>query len=218
MEKIVVFLDYANTSAALQKQGAAPDYPGLLSYLTVGRFLVEAHAYVSIDPRNPHGRDRQIEALWQSGWLAHTKLGAFAGESYKCDFDVEITLDLMRTAEIIKPDIIVLVSGDKDLVPVMLELRQRGIRVEVAAFLEGNAAKEVILKANGFIDLREYLEESQGVGHNDHASDPLDGEGDLASPAITKDSEEYPASEQRTTMRRPSGDWTGYPRPPAFHN
>lgn len=42
-----------------------------------------------------------------------------AGDTYKCDFDVEITLDLMRTAEIVKPDIIVLLSGDKDFVPVM---------------------------------------------------------------------------------------------------
>ena len=44
MEKIVVFLDYANTNAALQKQGAVPDYSDLLLYLSEGRFLVEAHA------------------------------------------------------------------------------------------------------------------------------------------------------------------------------
>ena len=92
--------------------------------------------------------------------MVHTKVGAIAGDTYKCDFDVEITLDLMRTAEIVKPDIIVLLSGDKDFVPVMLELRQRGIRVEVAAFPRKNAAREVMLKASGFIDLDAYLNES----------------------------------------------------------
>ena len=65
---------------------------------------------------------------------------------------------LARTAEIVRPDIIVLASGDKDFVPVILELRRRGIRVEVAAFAGINAAREVMQKASGFIDLRQYIE------------------------------------------------------------
>ncbi len=159
MERIVIFNDFANTNAAFQSCNIVPDYSDILAYLSDGRFLVEAHAYFPIDPRNPHGKDRQIESLWKGGWLVHTKVGAIAGDTYKCDFDVEITLDLMRTAEIVKPDIIVLLSGDKDFVPVMLELRQRGIRVEVAAFPGKNAAREVMLKASGFIDLDAYLNE-----------------------------------------------------------
>lgn len=214
MEKTVVFLDYANTNAALHMLGAAPDYAGLLSYLSEGRFLVEAHAYVPIDPRNPHGRDRQIEALWQCGWLAHTKVGAIAGDSYKCDFDVEITLDLMRTAEIVKPEIIVLVSGDKDFVPVMLELRRRGIRVEVAAFPEGNAAREVILKSNGFINLREYLEEAQGIEHDDPESDFWAEDGNLANPDIEPESKANSPADHPETFGRPVRSASGYPRPP----
>lgn len=34
----------------------------------------------------------------------------------------------MPTAEIVKPDIIALVSGDKDFIPVILELRRRHSR------------------------------------------------------------------------------------------
>ena len=111
------------------------------------------------DPRNPRARDREVDRLWSSGWLVHTKLGSIAGDTYKCDLDVEITLDLMRTAEIVKPDIVVLLSGDKDFVPVIRELRMRGIRVEVAAFPGVNAAREVSLKASGFIDLGIYVNE-----------------------------------------------------------
>jgi len=215
MEKIVVFLDYANTNAALQKQGAVPDYADLLFYLSEGRFLVEAHAYVPIDPRNPHGRDRPIEALWQSAWLAHTKVGAIAGDSYKCDFDVEITLDLMRTAEIVKPDIIVLVTGDKDFVPVMLELRRRGIRVEVAAIPEGNAARELILKASGFIDLREYLESGQGIENDDPESDLPTCDSKFASPEIQPESEDCHTADQPEALAYTLCGATGYPRPPA---
>lgn len=161
MEKIVLFNDYANTNAAFQSLNLMFDPKGVLDYLGDGRFLVEAHSYVPIDPRSPHARDREIEGQWSSGWLVHTKLGAMAGDTYKCDFDVEITLDLMQTAEIVKPDIIVLLSGDKDFIPVILALRQRGIRVEVAAFPGANAAREVMLKASGFIDLHAYIEEQK---------------------------------------------------------
>lgn len=161
MEKIVLFNDYANTNAAFQSLNLTFDPKSVLDYLGEGRFVVEAHSYVPIDPRSPHTRDRDIEVQWGAGWLVHTKVGAFAGDTYKCDFDVEITLDLMRTAEIVKPAIIVLLSGDKDFIPVILALRQRGIRVEVAAFPGANAAKEVMLKASGFIDLHNFVDEQK---------------------------------------------------------
>lgn len=175
MERIVIHDDYANNKRAFDERGVRRDNEDLLRYLSEGRFLVEAHTYVPIDPRNPHARDREIEQLWRAGWLVHSKIGSPAGDTYKCDFDVEITLDLMRTAEIVKPDIIVLLSGDKDFVPVILELRRRGIRVEVAAFPGQNAAREVILKASGFIDLGAYLEERQDQGTG--AAEELRAEG-----------------------------------------
>ena len=218
MEKTVVFLDYANINAALQMQGAVQDYADLLAYLSEGRFVVEQHAFVPIDPRNPHGRDGQINTLWESGWLVHTKLGAFAGDTYKCDFDVEITLEMMRTAEIVRPDIIVLVSGDKDFVPVMLELRRRGIRVEVAAIPECNAARDLIQKASGFIDLREYLEQGQGIEGDNPESDVWAADGDPADsdPQAELDSDMPPDSPEALT--RPIIGATGYPRPPATRN
>lgn len=175
MERIVIHDDYANNKRAFDERGVRRDNEDLLSYLSEGRFLVEAHTYVPIDPRNPHARDREIERLWRAGWLVHAKIGSPAGDTYKCDFDVEITLDLMRTAEIVKPDIIVLLSGDKDFVPVILELRRRGIRVEIGAFPGQNAAREAILKASGFIDLGAYLEERQDQGTG--AAEELRAEG-----------------------------------------
>lgn len=160
MDKIVIVNDYANINSGYQYSGYVPEYSDLLSYLVEGRFLIEAHAYVPIDPRNPTARDQEVEQLWSDGWLVHAKMGAIAGESYKCDFDVEITMDLMRTAEIVRPDVVVLLSGDKDFIPVVLELRNRGIRVEVGAF-KNSAAREMQLKASGFIDLDFYMEEFQ---------------------------------------------------------
>lgn len=156
MERVVVFNDYANLASAFDQLGYQLDHADLLDYLSEGRFLVEAHAFVPIDPRNPTGRDALIEELWQIGYLVHTKVGAIAGDGYRCDFDVEITLEMMRTAEMVKPDIVVLLSGDKDFIPAVVELRRRGIRVEIGAFPGHNAAREMMLKGSGFIDLERY--------------------------------------------------------------
>ena len=159
MERIVIFSDHANLAAAFEQLGYPLDQADLIDYLTEGRFLVEAHTFVPIDPRDPSGRDAIIENLWKIGYLVHSKIGTMAGDGYRCNFDVEITLEMMRTAEIVKPDIIVLLSGDKDFIPAILELRRRGIRVEIAAFPGHNAARDVMLKGSGFIDLDRYRQQ-----------------------------------------------------------
>lgn len=180
MERVVVFNDYANLAGAFDQLGYQLDHADLLDYLSEGRFLVEAHAFVPIDPRNPTGRDALIETLWQIGYLVHTKVGAIAGDGYRCDFDVEITLEMMRTAEMVKPDIVVLLSGDKDFIPAVVELRRRGIRVEIGAFPGYNAAREMMLKGSGFIDLERYRQkrwEAQELfGNSDEAEKEDDKE------------------------------------------
>jgi hypothetical protein len=93
MEKLVLFLDFANINRTAQSQGWRPNYEHLLGYLSEGRHLVEAHAFVPRDPRATTTQDYQIETLWRAGWLVHDKLGIPSGTHYKCDFDVEITLE-----------------------------------------------------------------------------------------------------------------------------
>lgn len=156
-ERTLVFLDYANINA-----GAQPfrylDYGDLVRYLGEGRFLVEAYAYVPIDPRNPDGRRNMIRNLQENGWLVYQKMGKIAGDSYKSNVDVEMCIDIMRCAQQIKPDIIVLCSGDGDFVPIARELRRMGIRVEAASF-EQCADQALCREASGFISLDVWLEE-----------------------------------------------------------
>ncbi len=76
------------------------------------------------------------------------KVGTIAGTTYRCDFDIEITMDVLKVMYQVRPDIIVLASGDSHFVPLVLELRKSGIRVEVASF-EDAAAREMMLKGSG---------------------------------------------------------------------
>lgn len=153
--KVAVFVDYANVNISSKNLGCRINYSALLEYLAdvnEGRSLLVAHAYVPVNPRNEHAMDQCLEELWGSGYIVRSKVGTIAGETYKCNFDIEMTLDIVQTAFESKPDIVVIVSGDSDFIPVVLELRKKGVRVEVAGF--SHSMSDLLSKrASGFISL-----------------------------------------------------------------
>lgn len=188
MQKVAVFLDYANVEAASRATGHDVDYGELLNYLAdedEDRLLITAYAYVPIDPRLEHANDRKIDVLWNNGYIVRSKIGTVAGTSYKCDFDIEMTLDIVRTSFDLKPDIVVIVSGDSDFVPVVLDLREKGIRVEVASF--GYSMSNVLMRrCSGHISLdalydedgeHEYYPEDEAGADDDADNDSEDDEG-----------------------------------------
>ena len=156
-EKVVLFLDYANVNRGAREKRLRMDYQDFLEYVGEDRFLIDAHCYVPINPRNEHRLDGVIEDLWRSGYIVTTKRGTIAGGTYKCNFDVEITMDILKVVYQVKPDIIVLATGDSDFVSLIQEVRKSGVRVEVAAFAE-TAGTDILLKCSGFIDLAVYYE------------------------------------------------------------
>ena len=130
----------------------------LKNYLTLneeGRFLQAAYAYVPVDPRKEHASDAVIEKLWAAGYVVKSKLGAISGHTYKCNFDVEITMDVMKAVYDVKPDIVTIISGDSDYVPLVIELRKMGIYVETAAF-RSSMSRQLSQRASGYICLDNY--------------------------------------------------------------
>ena len=158
MEKTVFFLDYANIDRAAFENGIKLNYRHLRSYIGEGRFLIESFCYVPIDPRNEYQMNNRIRDLWQDGYYVTKKIGTMTDESYKCNFDVEMTIDILRTAHVIKPDIIVIGTGDSDFLPVVLELRKMGIRTEIASF-ECSLSSKLLLMGSDYIDLSIYHEQ-----------------------------------------------------------
>jgi len=156
-ETVVFFLDFANINRAAREKRYRLDYQDLLNYVGEGRFLIDARCYVPINPRNEHRLDGAIQELWRAGYIVMTKIGTIAGGTYKCNFDVEIAMDVLKVVYQVKPDIIVLASGDADFVPLIQEVRKSGVRVEIAAF-EESAGADVLLKSSGFIDMAVYYD------------------------------------------------------------
>ena len=167
MQKVVVFLDVANVSKAARDLNIRINHEHLLKdYLSInseGRFLQAAYAYVPVDPRKEHASDSIIDKLWSYGYVVKSKVGSISGKQYKCNFDVEISMDAMRAAYDIKPDIVTIISGDSDYIPLVLELRKMGIYVEMAAF-KNSMSKRLISRASGYICLDNYYEECYSDG------------------------------------------------------
>ncbi len=162
MKNTVIFVDHENLRISAQNRGVSIDWFRFKDYLANDkecRYPMEAFCYVAIDPRKEHARDEEIRQLWEDGWLVKSKVGSSAGEgNYKCNVDVEMAMDMISFAYEVKPDILVLVSGDQDFAPVVIKLRERGIRVEVAAFPE-TISRVLLDAASGYINLDKWMKE-----------------------------------------------------------
>lgn len=162
MKRTAIFVDHENLSICARNRGALIDFYDLKEYLASeqeGRMPLESFCYVAIDPRNEHAKDHEIQRMEDDGWFVKMKRGApCTGGKFKCNVDIELAIDMVSFAYDAKPDIVILVSGDQDFTAVVRKLRQRGIRVEVAAFPE-NISHVLLNAASSFINLEAYLAE-----------------------------------------------------------
>ena len=94
-----------------------------------------------------------MEALEKLGIELRVKdLQEFYGGAKKADWDVGLTVDAVRTAEIV--DTIIIASGDGDFIPLVEYLKNQGRRVEVLSFGKSTSGKLKEI-ADDFIDLGE---------------------------------------------------------------
>jgi len=85
--------------------------------------------------------------------LVVTKDGSPTEEGrYKANVDVMMAIDALELSVEMRPDVVILVTGDADFAYLAIKLRRRGIRVEVASVAQnlGNILKSA---ANEVIDL-----------------------------------------------------------------
>ncbi|OHB17278.1 MAG: hypothetical protein A2913_00095 [Parcubacteria group bacterium RIFCSPLOWO2_01_FULL_40_65] len=133
---------------------ARVNFKELLKFAVDGRNLVKANAYVvKSDIPEEQGF---FEALERSGYYLKMKdLQIFPGGMKKGDWDVGIAIDAISMIQ--KTEIMVLVTGDGDFVPLLEYLKHQGVTVEVIAFRRSTSAK-LIQAADKFYDLEESVE------------------------------------------------------------
>lgn len=139
-QRVGVFIDAQNLyHSAKNLYKGRVNFGNILKDAIAGRQLIRAFAYVIT---TESGEETGfIEALEKFGIETLSKdLQIFAGGSKKADWDVGIAVDAISLAP--KLDVVILVSGDGDFVPLVDYLQiKEGCRVEVLSFGKSSSAR-----------------------------------------------------------------------------
>jgi len=151
--RVGVFVDVQNMyHSAKNLYGARVNFAELLKLATAGRELVRALAYV-VKSDTPEEKTF-FDALEKAGLELKVKdLQIFAGGAKKADWDVGLAIDAISLSK--QVDVVVIISGDGDFIPMVEYLQFNGQIVEAVSF-ERSTSGKLIEKVNNFIDLEEY--------------------------------------------------------------
>ena len=149
-QRVGVFIDVQNMYySAKNLYNCRVHFGNIVDTAVAGRQLVRSIAYVV----------RAGVPEEQSFFDALTKLGietkerelqVFLGGAKKADWDVGMVVDAIRLSP--KLDVVVLVSGDGDFIPLLEYLKHNGVQTEVMSFRE-TASSKLIDVADDFTDL-----------------------------------------------------------------
>ncbi len=151
-QRVAIFIDTQNMyHSAKHLYGARVNFPALVEAAVGSRELVRAIAYVA---KSKTGEETAFfEALTSNGIELKVKdVQEFASGEKKADWDVGMAVDAMAVSP--RVDVVVLVTGDGDFIPLVQYLKSNGIVCEAVAFgsSTNNQLREVV---DHFLDLSE---------------------------------------------------------------
>jgi uncharacterized LabA/DUF88 family protein len=160
--RLLVLVDESNIGSSVRTAGRGLDWLKLREFLAgpdTGRDLIEMVVYAGLPPAIPiwqEERDKKnkfVQWLRANGFMVVTKDGSPAEEGrYKANVDVMMAIDALELSVEMRPDVVILVTGDADFAYLATKLRRRGIRVEVASVAQ-NLGNTLRSAANEVIDL-----------------------------------------------------------------
>lgn len=163
--KTLVLVDEANLMNISRALKQKLDWEMFRDFLADGSQM-EIVVYVGLPPDMPKFSDQREKKLkflyWlrKAGFVVYTKDGSPAGEAFefKANVDVMMAIDGIALAQDMKPDTVILVTGDSDFSHLAMTLRRRGHYVKVAS-TDAHLGSELRASVNGVIDLQSYFEE-----------------------------------------------------------
>ncbi len=138
-QRIAVLIDTQNMyHSAKHLFGAKLAFGKVVEAVAGERAILRAIAYVA---KSKTGEEAAFfDALKDMGIELKIKdVQEFSSGAKKADWDVGIAVDAVKLGE--KVDVIILMTGDGDFVPLVEYLHGRGVIVEVAAFAESTNVK-----------------------------------------------------------------------------
>jgi len=193
--KVLVLVDESNVSSSVRTVGRGLDWLKLRDFLAgqdTGRDLIEMVVYSGLPPAIPtwqEERDRKnkfVHWLRSNGFMVVTKDGASAEEGhYKANVDVMMAIDALELSIEMRPDVVILVTGDADFAYLATKLRRHGIRVEVAS-VAANLGHILRSAANHVIDLSGLFRTFEMINAREPERAPASGHAATA-PARSED-------------------------------
>jgi uncharacterized LabA/DUF88 family protein len=158
-KNVAVFVDVANIFYAAKAAGVDIDYVTLLKAGSAGRDLVRAYAYTGLDPDNENQRNFH-DFLRRHGYKVVSKdIRKYGDGKVKANLDIELVVDMMKTARNL--DVAIVVSGDGDFAPAIRAVQEMGVRVEVVSF-RGNTSSDLMDVADLFTDIVQIAKVEKG--------------------------------------------------------
>ena len=153
LPRVGVFVDVQNMFYGAREKGARLDFSALLEVAGNGRRLVRAVAYV-VESKEID-QSSFIHLLQMKAYEVKRKpLKIRPDRSMKGNWDLEMAVDALATAEHL--DVVVLVTGDGDFVPLVRQLKLHGLRVEVYGF-RPSSAPDLREAADRFVPITKRL-------------------------------------------------------------
>ena len=143
---MLVFVDESNVTSSAKSTNRKLDWIKLRDFLVKERELVEVVVYAGLPPAmtewqaEREKKNKFLHWLRSNGFLVVAKDGSPGDEGrYKANVDVMMAIDAVELSTAMRPDVVVMVTGDADFAHLALLLRRRGIRVEVHLLLGAGA-------------------------------------------------------------------------------
>ena len=149
-QRVGVFIDTQNMYySARNLFDGHVNFKNVVDEAVAGRKLIRAIAYVV---QTKTGEEQPFfEALVKSGIETKQKdLQEFFGGAKKADWDVGLAVDAIHISDIL--DVVIIVSGDGDFIPLVEYLKHRGRQVELVAFRETTSSK-LLEVVDNFVNL-----------------------------------------------------------------
>ena len=183
--RVLVLVDESNVGSSVRTAGRGLDWLKLRDFLAgsnTGRDLIEMVVYAGLPPAIPAWQDERdrknkfVHWLRSNGFMVVTKDGAPAEEGhYKANVDVMMAIDALELSIEMRPDVVILVTGDADFAYLATKLRRHGIRVEVAS-VAANLGNILRSAANDVIDLSGLFRTFEMINAREPGRTPLGGQ------------------------------------------
>lgn len=184
-QRVAVLVDAQNMyHSAKHLHSSRLNFGKAVEAAVAGRPLIRAIAYVA---KSKTGEEAAFfDALIEAKIEPRIKdVQEFSSGAKKADWDVGMAIDAVKLAE--KVDVIILMTGDGDFVPLVEYLHGRGVIVEVTAFGESTNA-QLRATADSFFDLSsspEFLMRARrgAIKPHNHGDNGFEDDEDSTPPA-----------------------------------